>query len=168
MASFPKNLIGSIHSYLMTYEGGPTMLQHSLQDLAVAFIGQLLIGMLLSGIVYAKLYGKKTKAEYEANPGLRPEGANARRDIALTYLLQNGALALVFIMLYSAVSSVPEFQGAGGGAFLGFLIWLGFIAPWLLTIRLYIYYPRTFVNMNLLYGFLYGTISGGTIGFILS
>ncbi len=144
------------------------MLQHSLGTLGVAFVAQLVVGVLLSGTVYAALYGKKTKAEYEAKPTLRPEGASARRDLPLTYLLQNGALGIVFVMLYSAVSNVPVFHGAGGGIFLGFLIWLGFIAPWHLTMRLYIHYPRTFVNMNLLYSFLYGTISGGVIGFVLS
>ena len=144
------------------------MLQHSLDALAVAFVAQLALGILLSGAVYAALYGKKTKQEYEANPGLMPEGARTRRDLALTYLLQYGALGIIFVMLYSAVSNVPVFHGAGGGILLGFLIWLGFIAPWHLTLRLYVHYPRTFVNMNLLYSFLYGTIAGATIGLILS
>ncbi len=144
------------------------MLQHSLDMLALAFAAQLVVGILFSGTVYAALYGKKTKAVYEANPGLRPEGASTRRDLPLTYLLQNGALGIVFVMLYSSVATVPVFGGIIGGAFLGFLVWLGFIAPWLLTLRLYVRYPRTFVNMHLLYGFLYGIIAGGIIGLILS
>ncbi len=144
------------------------MLQHALGEIAVAFVAQLVVGVLLSGVVYAALYGKKSKVEYESNPGLRPKGARARRDLPITYLLQNGALGLVFIMLYSAVSNVPAFDGPGGALFLGFLIWLGFIAPWLLTVRLYINYPRTFVNMNLLYSFLYCTVGGGVIGLVLS
>ena len=144
------------------------MLQHPLETLAMAFVAQLVAGVLLSGAVYSALYGRKVKAEYAAHPELLPVGANTRRDLLLTYLLQNGALGLIFVMVYSAVSSIQVFQGAGGGVLFGFLIWLGFIAPWLLTLRLYIHYPRTFVNMNLLYGFLYGAISGGAVGLILS
>ena len=144
------------------------MLQHSLPTLAIAFIAQLVIGIVLSGAVYSAMYGRKMKAEFEANPGLRPENPSARRDIPLTYLLQNGALGLIFIMLYSAVSSIEVFQGVGGGVFYGFLTWLGFIGPWHLTVRLYMRYPTTFVNANLLYSFLFGIVAGGASGLILS